>query len=279
MWFMLMLFGYYINRKKVYRLMRENGMLLERQRSLPRNFAKYRIVTPQGPLELLEMDIKCVWIESARRSAYILTVIDTFTRVVLSWQVGFTMRSVQVKQLWESLIINHLQEHDMLKKRIDIEIRNDNGPQFKSGIIQSFFKENYLNQVFTHPYTPQENGHIESFHKILSNAIEASYWSINDLEKRLSKFYDTYNTIRVHSSVAGLPPQMFWNAWNLGLIQRVELPKKKVKFKLLCNYQTLSGNMSQRETSCTIKCAKHADLIEESGPENIKSANLLIQSV
>jgi transposase InsO family protein len=30
-------------------------------------------------------------------------------------------------------------------------------------LIQEFFKENYLNQVFTHPYTPQENGHIESF--------------------------------------------------------------------------------------------------------------------
>jgi transposase InsO family protein len=35
-------------------------------------------------------------------------------------------------------------------------------------LIQEFFKENYLNQVFTHPYTPQENGHIESFHAILA---------------------------------------------------------------------------------------------------------------
>jgi hypothetical protein len=29
-----------------------------------------------------------------------------------------------------------------------------------------FFVENHLNQVFTHPYTTQENGHIESFHAI-----------------------------------------------------------------------------------------------------------------
>ncbi|MCA0428542.1 MAG: DDE-type integrase/transposase/recombinase [Bacteroidetes bacterium] len=264
---MLMLLGYYINKKKVQRLMRENNMLAPRVKQLGRTYAKFRIVMPKGPLELLEMDIKHVWIESARRSAYILTVIDTFTRVVLSWQVGFTMRSLQVKAVWEHVIMNHLQEHDMLNKKISIEVRNDNGPQFKSIVIQKFFEENYLNQVFTHPYTPQENGHIESFHKILSNALEPSFWSLNELETRLAKFYEGYNKVRVHSSVAGLPPQMFWNAWELGLIERIELPRKRVKFRLKTSYQNLSGIMNQRETSCKNKRAKHTDLTEKSEPE------------
>lgn len=264
---MLMLLGFYINKKKVRRLMSEHYLLSKRAKSLGRNFAQYRLVTPAGPLELLEMDIKYVWVESARRSAYILTVIDTFTRAVLSWQVGFTMTSQQVKKMWEFIIVNHLQRFDMLNKKIRIEIRNDNGPQFRAGLIQDFFKENFLDQVFTHPYTPQENGHIESFHKILSTALSPAYWSLNELENRLSKFYDTYNNVRIHSSIAGLPPQLFWDAWNQGLIERIELPKKKIKFRLKCRQQDLSGIMSRRETSCTITCAEHADLIEESEPE------------
>ena len=74
------------------------------------------------------------------------------------------MKSRQVKQAWEEVIANYLQPADLLRKQIHIEIRNDNGPQFGAKIIRQFFKENHLNQVFTHPYTPQENGHIESFH-------------------------------------------------------------------------------------------------------------------
>jgi len=73
-----------------------------------------------------------------------------------------------VKDLFSEVIVNHLQVYDMLNKGIDIEIRNDNDKRFEAKMVQQFFKENYLKQVFTHPYTPQENGHIESFHAILS---------------------------------------------------------------------------------------------------------------
>lgn len=53
---------------------------------------------------------------------------------------------------------------------IDIEIRSDNDPQFCAKKLQDFLKENHFLQTFTHPYTPQENGHIESFHAIKKRA-------------------------------------------------------------------------------------------------------------
>ena len=49
----------------------------------------------------------------------------------------------------------------------------------------SFFAENHINQVFTHPYTPQENGHVESFHAILKSALgQQPFWSLQELEKK-----------------------------------------------------------------------------------------------
>ena len=251
MYFALMMLGYYINHKKVYRLMKEHKLLKQKYKRAEKTYARYRIVTPRDPLQVFEMDIKYVWVAQARRHCYILTIIDTFTRFVLHWQVGFTMKSQQVKQAWEYVIVNYLQEADLLNQGVHIEIRNDNGPQFGAKMIQEFFKENYLNQVFTHPYTPQENGHIESFHSILSRSLEKEvFWEISDLEKRLERFYDTYNNKRLHGSIANLNPKLFWKLWDEKKISSKELKNKTLKFSLNIPYQQIPDNENLNGVAC-----------------------------
>ena len=250
--FQLMIMGFMINHKKVYRLMQQAQLLKARQKTTDKKYVKYRIVTPQAPLEVLEMDIKQVWVTEHRRHAYILTILDTFTRAVLHWNIGYHMKRVQVKQAWEQVIIEHLQSADQLSKGVHVEIRNDNGPQFGAKEIREFFQQNYLHQVFTHPYTPQENGHIESFHGILSQSLDKQvFWSLTQLEDRLQVFYDKYNNSRIHASIAYLWPMMFWQLWNEGKISRIEKEKNKVKFTLNIPYQSISGNANLREVSCS----------------------------
>ncbi len=241
MYTLLMISGYFINHKKVYRLMRDAGLLKERHKKRDKSYVKYWVVIPEGPLELLEMDIKYVWIHQDRRYAYILTVIDTFTRFTLHWQVGYTMRTRQVKQAWEEIITDYLQSADLLRKGVHIEIRNDNGPQFGSKIIRAFFEENHLNQVCTHPYTPQENGHVESFYSILCSALgNQGFWDLDSLIERLTIFYEKYNNVRLHGSIANLSPRVFWDMWEEGNITREVMKNKKVKFRLNIPYQQLS---------------------------------------
>ena len=266
MYYALMIMGYLINHKKVYRLMFEHNMLKEFHKRSDKTYVAYRIVAPDGPLQVLEMDIKYVWITRDRRYAYILTVIDTFNRQVLLWELGFTMQSKQVQQVWQRIIVEHLQPADMLNKHIRIEVRNDNGPQFTAKKIQDFFRENHLNQVFTHPYTPQENGHIESFHSILSKALSKQvFWNLEQLNERLILFYETYNNTRLHASIANLPPRTFTELWNKGLIERKVLAKNKVKFSLKIRYQQLSGNENLREVPC---------LNEAIGPETLQQPSV-----
>jgi len=244
----LLLLGYVINHKKVYRLMKENQLLQAKPKPKSKQFVKYRIVIPDGPLEVIEMDIKFVWVEQYRRHAYVLTVLDCFTRVVLAWQVAYRITQHQVKQLWEQVIVEHLQGADMLKRGIHIEIRNDNDSRFAAHLVQEFFKENHLNQCFTHPYTPQENGHIESFHAIISRTLSRQeFWSLEQLETGLTIFYEKYNNRRLHGSLAHLPPLIFWEQWEKGNIQRIVMDKKKVKFKLKIPYHELSGKVNLRE--------------------------------
>lgn len=248
--FYLQLLGYWINHKKVFRLMKEKHLLRLPAKKPSRSFVKYRKVCPRGPLSVLEMDIKMIWIESSSRFAFVLTVLDTFTRVALSWKLGYHITQHEVKAIWEHIIECYLQPADMLIRNICIEIRNDNGSQFLATAIQAFFKENHLVQCFTHPYTPQENGHIESFHAILDRALtNQTFWDIQQSEKFLSGFYDFYNNRRIHSSTVYLPPVWFWELWDEGKI-KIEKSKNGIKFKPLFTHYELSGNKSQREVVC-----------------------------
>ena len=232
--------GYYINHKKVYRLMLEYLLLEKPRKRTGREFVKYRRVAPLKPLEIIEMDIKYIWIYGTRKYAFILTVIDTFTRYVLDWTVGYTMKSPQVKAVWEYIIANYLQPAGILKERLDVEVRNDNGKQFNSNLIINFFKENHLNHVFTHPYTPEENGHIESFHNTLGKALSKDqFMTLNTLEQRLKKFYTCYNNQRSHSSIKGIPPAKFWALFELNKIEVIPLKKRRIKFELKVAYQDI----------------------------------------
>ncbi len=250
--------GYYINEKKVYRLMKENDLLLQKPKRASRQYVKYRIVSPKCPLSHLEMDIKFVWIENYKAHAYILTVLDIFTRKVLEWHVSMSITQRTVKAVFEKVIINHLQPNDMLTKGIDIEIRNDNDKRFSAKMVQEFFTKNYLNQVFTHPYTPQENGHIESFHKILSTALDGEYfYKLSDLETRLTVFYDNYNNHRTHTAICGLTPYLFEQCWSEGLVKREELKNRKVTFKLIIN-RTIGEYELEGSILLNIYCPKWA---------------------
>lgn len=242
--------GYKINHKKVYRLMKYNQLLKIKNKKIIKKYAKYRIVIPESPLEVLEMDIKFKWIESRQQHSYILTILDVFTRMVLGWHVGLSVTQHTVKELFTSVVINHLQPNDMLSKGVHIEVRNDNDSRFSAKSVRRFFKENYLNQVFTHPYTPQENGHIESFHSILGRSLDKyDFYTLEQLEHHLTIFYEKYNNTRLHGSIANLPPRIFWDNWNLGNIDRIVLNNKKVKFILTIPYYQISGNEILREAS------------------------------
>lgn len=68
MYYALMIMGYLINHKKVYRLMFEHNMLKEFHKRSDKTYVAYRIVAPDGPLQVLEMDIKYVWITQGQKT-------------------------------------------------------------------------------------------------------------------------------------------------------------------------------------------------------------------
>lgn len=92
--------GYLINHKKLYRIMKKEGMLkltdrIKRSGS-GRKFVKFRKVNTTRPFECLEMDIKMVWIPAAGKNAYLLSIIDVHTRRILKDYFSFSIKQDKV---------------------------------------------------------------------------------------------------------------------------------------------------------------------------------------
>lgn len=231
--------------------MAKSQLLHEKRKRSTRKYVRHKRVDPSMPLEVIEMDIKFQWISEHQRYAYILTIIDCFTRRVLKWSSAYSINRNHIIRECEYVIVNYLQPHEMLKKKITIEVRNDNDTRFAAKIVQEFFKENGLDQVFTHPYTPEENGHVESFHSILSKSLERKepFKTLTDLNEHLEHFYSIYNNIRLHGSLDHLNPDLFWDLWKRGLIHSEPRKNKTRKNKLTIPQYQLSGKGNLREHS------------------------------
>lgn len=251
----LQLAGFKINHKKVYRLMKSNGLLRPKTDKRPRNYVKYRRLIPDGPYRLMEMDIKQIWLETERRYLYVLTILDVFDRRKLYQTSGYHMTQLQVQQAWQEVIENHLEPNSMHTWEVNIEIRSDNGPQFCARKLQAFFEQNQFVRTYTHPYTPQENGHVESYHAILNEALQrhGPFSRRTELDNWLKQFEQFYNFERPHGSLLGLPPMTFHAQWKEKNIDRTIIDEKlrRVKFTLKVCRTTIrkvpAGNENPRE--------------------------------
>jgi putative transposase len=218
----LNLLGFYISDDKVYRLMKENALLMTPLKKSPnRTFVKYTLALPQRPYELLEMDIKFIYVHDTGQNALLLSVLDTFNRKVLAWKCSYSIRKADVLQLIDQLIIEHLQPNDLLNKDITVTVRSDNGSQFIAKMVKQSLRDNFIIQEFTRPATPQQNAHIESFHSIVKRLVQVKFEfdSLKHLNQVLSAFFDFYNNRRIHSSICYLFPELFDWAYNKGYVK------------------------------------------------------------
>jgi transposase InsO family protein len=214
--------GYVINSKKVIRLMRENNLMLPRRKSAltDRNWVKITVPQPDGPFQYLEMDIKYIYIHGARKNAFLLSIVDLFHRQWLGYELGFTMTKHRVKLLIDRIISLSAKMFSTRSERILFTLRTDNGSQFASHLIREYLKSQRIFQEFTRPATPQQNGHIESFHSILQNALidRFEFESYDGLNNQVDEFYHFYNQERLHSAICFLPPLPFLARWQAGEI-------------------------------------------------------------
>ena len=153
----LKLDGYQINHKKLYRIMKEEGLLKLEKRinrsGSGRKFVKFRKVITARPFECLEMDIKMVWIPKAGKNAYLLSIIDVHARKILKDYFSFSIKQDKVITFLSEVFLKYQYPESVV-------IRTDNGSQFMAKNVREYLGLIGVQQEFTHVATPEENAHI-----------------------------------------------------------------------------------------------------------------------
>jgi putative transposase len=226
--------GYQIGKKKVYRLMSENKLL--RPKALKIDFFDKTIIKNKPlatrPLEIIEVDIKYIYIDGEARNAYLITIYDVFHRQAYNWSIDYSMKTSVLIRLLLKFIDEHLISKSIEPKDFEISFRTDNGSQFIAKSYRILMKTFGFKNVYIPPATPQLNGHIESFHstvqRLVCNAYELQ--TLDHAREVLALFYKTYNEDRFLTCLLDYPPIKFLELWNAGKIGQKEDKRKKMKF-------------------------------------------------
>lgn len=198
-----------INKKKVYRLCKELG-ILRPQRKIkskhPKRIAKNRIVT--GSNQLWQTDIKYGYIAGEDRFFYILSVIDVADRNIIDFHIGLRCNAKDAI----STVKRALLKRQLYDKQTKPVIRSDNGPQYISNVFGAACNNLGIEHERIPYKTPNMNAYIESYHRILQDEC----LEINEFEsyasayKEVHDFVKKYNTKRIHSGTKYMPPSEYY---------------------------------------------------------------------
>ena len=116
------------------------------------------IVNVSSANQVWEFDIKYVWVHGESRNAYLLAMIDCYTREVVGYYLGYHCTGNDVKNTMMEAF-----DKRGLNNISGIRMRSDNGTQFICNTVESFLSMMNIYHERIHPATPKEDGYIESF--------------------------------------------------------------------------------------------------------------------
>jgi putative transposase len=202
--------GFCINHKKLYWMMKQAALLStgRAKRVAKRLLAQRGNVRPTRPFEHLQMDIKYVFIAGEKKWAYLLTIIDAFSRCLPAQMFARSIRANDVVAL--------LNEHAPdWKTTARIRIRTDNGSQFIAYDVAIALEKLHIDHEFTHPGVPEENAFIESWHSIFQREVadRFEFETFEQAQQTIERHRSWYQCVRPHGSLKYQTPNEFYLAY------------------------------------------------------------------
>lgn len=186
--------GLVVNRKRSYRIYREEELGLRRKRRGKLKRERLRLALPAAAGQRFSMDFVSDQLANGRRFR-VLNVIDDFSRECLLQVVDTGISGARVAR-------------ELGRLAPPAEIVCDNGPEFTSKALFGWAQDNAVALCFIQPGKPVQNAFVESFNGKFREACLDQHW-FRDLEEArtlIEAWRVHYNTVRPHSALRGLPP-------------------------------------------------------------------------
>lgn len=114
-------------------------------------------------MEYLCLDIKYSWVDGEKRTHYLLSIQDVYTRMIL--------RQVLKESICKYDVINLFRSIALQCGISSVRISNNNGSQFIANDVIRYLKEMEALLEFTHTANPEENALTEAFHNIVQHSL------------------------------------------------------------------------------------------------------------
>ncbi|MDH4371288.1 MAG: IS3 family transposase [Nitrospira sp.] len=194
--------GWRINRKRVHRLYREEGLAVRLSRRRKR--ASHLRVVPPSPSQMNErwsMDFVADTLLDGRRFRT-LTAVDNWSRPSPLIKVDFTLTGTKVVAALERVVKQH---------GYPCMITVDNGSEFASKTLDAWAYAHGVKLDFIRPGKPVENAVIESFNgRFRDECLNANVFiSLHDARQKIEAWRIDYNEHRPHGSLGELTPREF----------------------------------------------------------------------
>jgi len=171
---------------------------------------------------------------------FLSTVLDDYSRYIISWKLTTTMSADDVKLTLDDAIEQTGVAQVMVKHRP--RLLSDNGPCYLSKELREYLDEQKIEHTRGAPYHPQTQGKIERYHRSMKNVVKLeNYYYPWELEKAIRQFVDYYNHQRYHESLDNVTPaDMFYGRYEeiMGrrqLIKQQTLQRRKEENLIVCS--------------------------------------------
>jgi putative transposase len=208
-WGVLRLGGIVINHKRVYRVMRDHGLLLYRHGQRPvdqrRHDGKVAVQTSNTRWCSDGFELSCDNGERVR----IAFALDCCDREVMSWVA--TTKGIDAGLVGDLMMQAVEYRFGDAGPPSEIEWLSDNGSCYTAAETRSFAKLLGLKPVTTPVTSPQSNGMAESLVKTIKRdyASLAVRTNAATVMQQLGSWFEHYNTKHPHSALNYLPPRRY----------------------------------------------------------------------
>ncbi len=214
--------GYYISESSVYRILKAHDLITSPNYTVLSAKDKYDQPTTRVN-EMWQTDF--TYLKVVHWGWYYLsTVLDDYSRYILSWRLCTGMSAGDVKATVDEAIARSGVEHVRIRHKP--RLLSDNGPCYISGELKSYLEDRGVRHIRGKPYHPMTQGKIERYHRSMKSILLLdNYYSPGDLEAQIASFVEYYNNERYHESLENVTPADVY----LGRSARILERRKRIK--------------------------------------------------
>lgn len=199
--------GLMINRKAVYRVLKQKGWFVHQRVSTPRPRVHGWTSRASQSNERWAMDVTHIpcgqdgW-------AHLAAVIDCHDREVIGYELALRSRAKEAERAVEAAC---LARFGTLRPVGAPVLRSDNGLIFQSRRFRQACRDYRLQQEFITPYTPEQNGIIERFFRSLKEECvwQQTFRTFEEARRVIRDWLRWYNLERPHQALGYRSPVQY----------------------------------------------------------------------